>query len=145
MKVKEYEIRSEEEKIGNILLIESSKSYNSKDDAFEDLWIIAQEYSSSTDRSKMEADYKKEMVRFIMEQVDADSVTDRISEIIERFKNDNVAIKCMPEDAVHEIKGFLKKGFKQREIFVLEDDFDEYTIVSWEKYSSFMFSWNDII
>lgn len=142
-----YEARSEEEHVGNILLVISDEEYRSDNDALMALWIEAQEYSAQTDEREKTRDFKRAKEGFLYREISVDEFTLKARNNFSKLEQyPGEVIYSMPEEGLEFIRQKIFRCLDQTEnIYVLEEDFSSYFIFFTGNYFNMLFSWDDVI
>ena len=148
MVTKSYEVRSEEELVGNLLLVVTTEIFSSDESALKYLWIAAQEYSNLTSSEVIEKDYSKKCKNFSFKKSNIGAFRDKLNDILFKVKSYGQTLEESPAGALIYIKELLLKKIDtdaDSNLLLLEDDFSTYSVFISSKSCSVIFSWNDVI
>lgn len=139
-----FEVRSEEEGVGNLLLVITAKDYTSDDEALKSLWVEAQEYGEDTPIEKIESDYLQGCKSFELKNVLAKDFESRLNDIFCLFESYNQPLEEIPEHSFLKIKESAMKC-AGCSVMLLEDDFTTYSAFIVDGSSKALFSWCDVV
>jgi hypothetical protein len=141
MKFSTYEVRTEEEFIGNILLIVCDYSSYTNNEALKALWVEAQEFSDCTTEEEKNRCFENAKEIFICQKESFDAFLSKSKEIFSKF----CSSEEIGDDMMHiqEIIAHTKNHLDS--IFVLSDDFSSYVVFIKQKDRYMLFSWMDVI
>jgi len=142
--MKTFEVRTEEEGIGNLLLVITNQDFASEEDALKSLWIEAQEYSKNTPLELIESDYLKESKSFALSHVSEEDFKSRLNGIFNLFDSYNHRLEEVPDRSFVQIKEQVMKSAVSK-VLILEDDFTTYSVFVASNSSKALFSWCDVI
>ncbi|GAA6151568.1 hypothetical protein [Pseudoteredinibacter isoporae] len=138
-----FEVRSEDEGIGNLLFVVVKQDFTSDDEILKLLWIEAQEYNESTPIDKIESDYSRKRKNFKLSGVDTKDFKSRLKDIFSLFESYDQILEEFPGGSFSKIKEEMVKVYSGR-VILLEDDCATYCAFISNGSSKALFSWCDV-
>lgn len=139
--IQEYEFRTEEESIGNILWISVAHESNlDLDVALKTLWFIANE--CDVDSVIGFNKYKSKRSKFIYKEIPAEKYLNKVNIVVEKIQNHEGEL-FFPKNILLERKLFYPP--EEDRIILLEDRCDMYSALIHGNTESKFFSWVDVI
>src|SRR5690606_10084636 len=129
MSIKTFEVRSEEEGVGNLLLVVTDQDFASDGETLKSLWIEAQEYDDQIQLDVIESDYLKEHKDFKLKEVSAEDFKSRLDCLFSIIESYDQKLEELPEKSLAYMKEFLagKGCAANSKILLLDDDFSTYS------------------
>jgi len=140
LKFTTLEARTEEELIGNLLLVYLHHCTLNQADALKALWLEVEEYSNQISESTKNDHFYAAKKHFYFKEIQVEAFFIKLHTISSKF--DKCSNKTKKD--VKLIEDFLLK-IKINSISILEDDFDDYSVFISLKNEYIFFSWTDVI
>jgi len=140
LKFTTLEARTEEELIGNLLLVHLHHCTLNQADALKALWIEVEEYTADFTEDLKNNHFYSAKKHFYFKEIQVEAFFIKLHTISSKF--DKCSNKTKKD--VKLIEDFLLK-IKINSISILEDDFDDYSVFISLKNEYIFFSWTDVI
>ena len=144
MDMKTFEVRSEEEHVGNLLFVVAFQEFESNDEALKCLWVEAQEYRESALVEFIEMEYLNDRSKFQFKTIDENKFEERLVNIFRLFDSYGHPLEESCANSFSIIREVVM-GSGGRKIILLEDDFSTYSALIINESSRALFLWNDVI
>lgn len=138
MSARVYEYRSEEEYIGNLLLVSSKKVEIEKKSLLKVLWIEAEEYASDTPVYRVDKDFEDFYKSVELRKLSRDECNSKISAVIQKFSE----FKFKAEENLDE-ELFTNIIFEDS--YLVEEDFSCLQLFLIGRHECHLFSWMDVV
>ncbi|MCV2885504.1 hypothetical protein OE749_12440 [Aestuariibacter sp. AA17] len=138
MSISVYEYRSEEEHVGNLMLISSEKNMVEIKEILKALWIEAENYSSGTPNSKKEKDFEDFYQSISLVKISKAESEYKISSVVNRLS------KFEPKTNVR-LDVALVRNINFEESYLIEESFSSLLMLFIGQRECYMFSWVDVI
>ncbi|MCK4842661.1 MAG: hypothetical protein KAT04_12395 [Methylococcales bacterium] len=146
MVTKSYEVRSEDEGIGNMLLVITDDSYASDEQALKSLWVEAQEFNEQTLLEVIDGGYEKESKGFELKKLSDKVLEGRLKELFNIMGSYHGQLEESPEKSLMRMKEYFSKNtVLDNKVLLLENDFSTYSVFIANDYSKALFSWCDVV
>lgn len=143
MKLETKEFRSEEEFIGNLLLVRAFETEGiSGEEILVELWSEAEEFAPDTEKCFKLDLYKKDKEKYLLKQIELPIFIKKISEISKKFEN---LVDGISEEAFAILSSVMEQSQTNESILLLEDVYQAYSVVITCRNLSLFFSWQDVI
>jgi hypothetical protein len=141
----DYEIRSDEENIGNVLWVVEDRVNGNDEDYLKKLWIEAEEYADCADQEYVSKQYLKDKKAFKDSEVSLDNFLGRAETLIQKIVKSEDAI-CLMSGDEFEVKKLKLPDLQGDAIArVLLDDFSSLMVFVEDRKTAMLFCWNDVV
>ncbi|MBF7073957.1 hypothetical protein ISG33_11155 [Glaciecola sp. MH2013] len=147
MKLKEIEFRSEEEFVGNILIVVSESKPISVNIELKRLWITAQDYHNGYPEKLIETEFKEFERGITIKPKGVEEFKVRIEQKIKLIED--YLKKCQFEptqNKAYELKNIVYTNLHtSTSVYILLDDLTEYCALVLSDANSMLVCWDDVV
>ncbi len=144
MIIQDYEVRTDDEGVGNLLLVTGNAKNMDSLCVLKELFCVCNQYSESISSQTIDSDFSEFCNNCLFKQVDSNFLREKMSKNINKIMDYRYGFVEVPRGSMEEIQRILF-DVDFNEIYLLENDYDSLCFQLIGCNSQMLLCWTDVV